>query len=85
MNDFIEHLPAKVDIVAVELTDNAKSLETYCHPERAVYILGGEDRTLPEEVLDKCTTIRKIDTRFCLNVASCATLVMYDRHLKELK
>lgn len=82
-SDFLEHLPKDTDIVAVEITEKATSLEEYHHPERAVYLLGGEDRTLPPEVLKDCTTVKKINTSLCLNVASCATVVMYDREAKS--
>jgi len=85
IQDFVEHLPKGVEVVGIEITEKSKPLEKYTHTEKAVYILGGEDRTLPAEVLDICTTIRSIDTRFCLNVASCGTLVLYDRHLKSFK
>lgn len=85
MEDFVAHAP-DVDIVGIEIVEGAKNLEDYkLHPERAMYILGGEDRTLPESVLQHCQSIRKIDTRYCLNVASAATVVMYDRNLKQVK
>ncbi len=82
MNDFVAHVPERCDIVGIELTDSSKPLETFGHPERAVYILGGEDRTLPPEVLALCNTVRQINTRLCLNVASAGTVVLYDRALK---
>src|SRR4051812_2198702 len=44
--------PANVEIVGVELTPNAKPLESFTHPERAVYALGAEDRGLTGDVLE---------------------------------
>jgi tRNA G18 (ribose-2'-O)-methylase SpoU len=82
MDDFVRHVPDKCEIVGIELTDEPKSLEAYNHPDRAVYLLGGEDRTLPNDVLMHCSSIRKINTALCLNVASAATVVLYDRALK---
>lgn len=82
-DDFCTHMPFGADLVAIELSEQAKPLETYSHPSRAVYLLGGEDRTLPAEVLGACKTVRQIATRYCLNVASAATVVMYDRNVKQ--
>ncbi len=84
IEDFLNHVPDKCDVVGIEIIDGAKSLEYFGHPERAVYILGGEDRTLPNEVLQACNSVRKINTTNCLNVASAATVVMYDRSAKQL-
>jgi tRNA (guanosine-2'-O-)-methyltransferase len=74
---------ARADIVAVEITDDARDLVTFVHPERAIYLLGGEDRTLPQHIIDRCNSVVKINTKYCLNLASAATVVMYDRKAKE--
>ena len=41
--DFHKHIPYDCQLVGVELCDGAKQLETFVHPERAIYILGQED------------------------------------------
>lgn len=81
--DFREHLPAEVTIVGVELTDDAVPLEQFIHPERAIYVLGPEDGSLSDEMQKACDVLVKFGSRFCLNVASAGSVVLYDRHLKE--
>jgi tRNA(Leu) C34 or U34 (ribose-2'-O)-methylase TrmL len=81
--DFLAHIPQDCELISVEV-DGAEQLETFTHPERAIYILGGEDRSVPKSLQEKGKSI-KIATRFCLNLAVCASIVMYDRNCKALK
>lgn len=84
-NDLKQHLPAtEIQLIAVEMIDSAEPLETFVHPERAVYVLGGEDRTLPPEVLKDCESVVKFDSKHSLNVAVAGAIVMYDRHVKQI-
>ena len=80
--DFRAHLPDKTLLIAVELVDGANALETFSHPERAVYLLGAEDHGIPQEIMSKCHRIIKIGTPMSLNVAVAGSVVMYDRHRK---
>lgn len=85
-SDFHEHVPGKdTKLIAVELTEQARPLETFIHPERAIYLLGGEDRTLPEEITRQCPATVKIATKHSLNVAVTASIVLYDRHAKAFR
>lgn len=81
---FRQQMPVDAKLVAVEKLASGLPLETFVHPQRAVYLLGGEDRTLPPEVLRHCSTALIIDTQFCLNVATAGSIVLYDRHAKGL-
>ena len=63
--------------------ERARDLGTYCHPERAIYLLGGEDKTISEEAQQICTSIVKFNSKFCLNVAVAGSIVLYDRSTKE--
>jgi len=84
LEDFRDHIPYDCQVVGVEIAENAKSLETFSHPLRAIYILGPEDGSLSAKTQSMCQHIVKFKSQFCLNVASAGTVVMYDRQLKEL-
>lgn len=75
--------PKGCTIVAVDLVPNAHDLRTYCHPERAFYIFGGEDRTLDESILSKANQRVMIPSAHCLNLAACVSIVLYDRLAKN--
>ncbi|MFV0432220.1 MAG: RNA methyltransferase [Alphaproteobacteria bacterium] len=72
-------LPQACQLVGVELTDDAVELPSFRHPSHCAYILGPERGSLPAEVLEKCTHVVKIPTKFCVNVSVAASLVLYDR------
>lgn len=85
--DFLAHLPqprSSLQLVGVELVEQAVELERWIHPERAIYLLGGEDRTLSTEVLATCDEVVKIHSSHCLNVAVSGSIVLYDRQAKQL-
>ena len=71
--------------VAIEITDWARSLDAYQHPERAFYVFGPEDGSLPKEVLKWCRDVVRIPTNGCLNLAASANVVLYDREAKWLR
>lgn len=77
--------PEGAALVAVEM--GGQPLETFEHPERAIYILGSEDQGLPPSIVSKCTHHISIPTvrEASLNVAACGAIVMYDREQKFLK
>ncbi len=72
-------LPVGCTLVGIELTEDAIDLPVFRHPLRAAYILGPEMGSLSPEVLDRCETVVKIPTAFCINVAMAGAIVMYDR------
>jgi len=76
--------PYNCPFIAVEIVDQALPLETFQHPQRAIYILGGEDQTLPPSVLDRCHYVLRINTQYCMNVAIAGSTIMYDRHVKNV-
>lgn len=68
-------------LVTVEVNREV-SLAQFRHPEQAIYVFGGEDRSLPVTGDAAC----HIPTKYCLNLGSCATTVMYARQAQaELK
>lgn len=78
LEECLSALPQEASIVRVEV-DGEYALQSFHHPERAVYILGGEDRSVP--VIATSTSVR-IATRRCLNLAVSTSIVFYDRCAK---
>jgi len=81
--EFKTSVPRESTLVAIENVKPKYRLETYCHPERAIYLLGAEDVGLPPEVLNECKHTVVLPGEFCLNVATTGSIVMYDRLVKN--
>ena len=75
LDDFLKHIPIGCEIIGVEVDGN--NLIGFKHPERAIYVLGGEDRNLPSQIKNRL----KIETSYCLNMATAASIVMFHRSL----
>lgn len=73
--------------VAVEVRDNAERLDEFVHPEKAVYVFGPEDGSVPKGVLAVCHRFVCIRTatRTPLNLAAAVNLVLHDRYVKEVR
>jgi len=80
LDNLFEHVPYGCIPIAVECLDSARDLRTFSHPERAVYILGPEDGSIPEKVLKRCPIHIRIMTERSLNLAVAGSIVMYDRN-----
>lgn len=76
--------PAGAVPVAVEITGKATPLPLFRHPENAFYIFGPEDGSIPYEVQERCWHHVAIPTRYCMNLAACVNVVLYDRLAKEM-
>lgn len=72
-------MPHACKLVGVELVEGAVDLPVFQHPLRAAYVLGPEKGSLSPALLERCDAVVKIPTRFCVNVAIAAAIVMYDR------
>jgi tRNA G18 (ribose-2'-O)-methylase SpoU len=81
--EFISHIPIGCEKVAVELCNKATSLINFKHPERAIYILGPENGSLSNEILDSCDNVIQIPSKNCLNVSVAGSIVLYDRIYKR--
>lgn len=78
LDDFLAHKPFGCEIVVAEV--DGKPIAEANHPERAVYLFGGEDRTVPRiENVQRIT----VPTSHCLNLAVTTGIVMYDRAAKR--
>ena len=84
IDDLLAHLPHRCPLIGVEIRDAAIPLPRFTHGERACYLLGAEDYGLPEEIARRCDRLVRIPgVEYCLNMASSATIVMYDRVAKR--
>lgn len=71
--------------VAIDLIEGARDLTTYIHPERAFYIFGPEDGTLGPSITGWCRDKVFVPTAFCMNLAACVNVVLYDRMSKQAR
>lgn len=72
-------LPADCALVGVEFADEAVELPSFRHPMRAAYVLGSERGSLSPALVERCSFLVRIPTRFCLNLGTAGAIVMYDR------
>lgn len=85
VDDVFAALPFDCVPVAVDIVMNACPLPRYCHPPRAFYVFGAEDRTLGEKVLSRCRDRIVIPTTHCMNLAATVNVVLYDRMAKRFR
>lgn len=77
---FLDTIPINSLLVGLEVNGQHILGNGFCHPERCVYIFGGEDQTLPANLWDFPRSVSvRIETRNCLNLAVAASIVMWDR------
>lgn len=72
--------PADCKLICVDV--KGRPLIPFVHPERAIYILGGENQTLNPTLFQNAPIIT-IETRLCLNMAVALGIVLYDRQAKQ--
>lgn len=83
VDDIFDAIPHGTVPVAVEITDDARPLASYIHPERAFYIFGPEDGSIPKSVLERCRDVVYVPTNHCMNLAATVAVVLYDRQVKR--
>lgn len=82
--EFKAHLPYQSQLVCVELTNKAKPLEKFSHPQQAVYLLGAEDDGLPDKFMTDNQVVQIASAKnHCLNVAVAGSIIMHDRFSKH--
>lgn len=84
-DDFFRHVPYDCPVVAIELDENSVPLESYHHRQRCIYLLGAEDHGLPKDILGRCKETVQLIGKFCYNVATAGSIVMYDRAVKGME
>ena len=78
-DDFYKHLPKGARKVGLEITQESKALEDFCHPKRCLYLLGVEDHGLSKKAIEKSHFFVKFSSIESLNVALAGSIVQYDR------
>lgn len=81
--DIMSTIPYDCVPVAVELIEGATDLSDYVHPERALYIFGPEDGSVPNRIVKKCRDVVYVPSSICLNLAAIVNVVLYDRAAKQ--
>lgn len=79
VKDFRDFAPFDCVPVAIELSDDARPLGSYRHPERAFYIFGPEDGSVSRSVREWCRDVVYVPTTFCMNLAVTVGVIMWDR------
>lgn len=85
VKDLWEIIPYDCVPVCVEVAYGATPLPDYHHPERAFYIFGPEDGSVPKEIQHRCRDVVDVPTTFCMNLAATVNVVLYDRLSKQLR
>lgn len=80
---FLDMFSSDIIPVAIEVRENAEPLYTFEHPEKAVYVFGPEDGSIPKTYLQHCHRFVVIPTRHCLNLATAVATVLHDRAYKN--
>ncbi len=85
-DDFVSFqkvMPKDSYLICVEQNEKSKKLNTFVHPERAIYILGAEDKGLPNEIIEGHTVLEIPEAKqFSMNVAVAGSIILYDRFIK---
>lgn len=83
VEDLWKHIPYQAVPVAVEIGVGGHDLVGFAHPERAFYIFGPEDGSVPSVILENCKNIVFVPTLTCMNLAATVNVVLYDRIAKQ--
>jgi len=80
---FYDQFDRDVVPVAIELRPGSELLTEFVHPEKALYVFGPEDGSLPSVSLRHCHRFVVIPTHHCVNLSAAVYMVLYDRMLKR--
>jgi tRNA G18 (ribose-2'-O)-methylase SpoU len=81
---FMEGFPKKATLIAVDYIEGkSRPINNFVHPERAVYVLGGEDVGLSQECIQRSSYIVHINSKRCINVSCAGSILIYDRTVKN--
>lgn len=78
-----DHRPHDCPMVVIEIVEGAQSLPEFNHPERALYVFGPEDGSVPKRIVERAQHIVSIPTAYCMNLAATVNVVLYDRMAKR--
>lgn len=79
IDDFLLHRPNGALLIGIEM--GGIPLSKFTHPKQAIYLLGSEDKGLPESVIKLCNNIVSLESVVLpsYNVAVAGSIVLYDR------
>ncbi|MGL5109383.1 MAG: TrmH family RNA methyltransferase, partial [Vibrio ordalii] len=83
MVEITEDLPSEMKIVCVELAEGATPLPEFIHPEKALYVFGPEDGSIPQEIVNQASEVVYVPTVGCMNLAASVNVLLYDRLAKS--
>jgi len=84
LDEFESAMPQNSMICPVDFGENSTPLPETNHPKRAIYLLGAEDKGLPEKFKYGKQKIEIPSIRMpSYNVAVAGSIVMYDRIVKN--
>lgn len=81
----LDAIPFDCVPVCIEFVAGARDLPSYAHPERAFYIFGPEDGSVPKAIEQRCRDVVMIPSIYCLNLAAAVNVVLYDRMVKGVR
>ena len=70
--------------VAVEVVENSEPLNDFVHPERAVYMFGPEDGSIPQVYRALAHRFVSIPAYHCFNLSVAVGIVLADRLCKRI-
>lgn len=70
-------------LIGIEMDSEAEMVNHFCHPQRAVYLLGAEDNGLSRKAIDRCHVLIQLPGASSLNVAVAGSIVLHDRLIKS--
>lgn len=85
MGPICDHRPYDCPMVVIEIIPGAVALPDFAHPERALYVFGPEDGSVPRHIVERAQHIVSVPTTFCMNLAATVNVVLYDRAAKRQK
>ncbi|MPW36670.1 RNA methyltransferase [Vibrio sp. B1Z05] len=83
MQSMTDDLDDDIKIVCVELAEGATPLPQFNHPQKALYIFGPEDSSIPQSIVDKADEVVYVPTIGCMNLAATVNVLLYDRLAKS--
>jgi len=81
--DFNSHRPFNCRLIGIEMGIGSRPLNSFSHPEQAIYLLGSEDNGLSDRAMEKCDNIIRLPGENSLNVSVAGSIVLYDRIQKN--
>ncbi len=82
IEDIISAKSNGMKIVCIDLVEGAIPLPSYQHPQQALYILGPEDGSIEQAIIDQADDVVYVPTIGCMNLAATTNVVLYDRLAK---